>query len=381
MSLYDLLACPLCKSDLARSAQVLRCSDCGREYPIVQGVPVLLPDPSQLDIVHEGDLMLREGYDPWIYRMILQSLTDNQVAVDAGCGNMRLDDPCLIRMDVKLTPYVDLVADLHAMPFKAESLDYVFSLAVVEHLRQPFVASAEMSRVLKPGGYLYGDCNFVFPYHGFPHHYFNASIHGLKQVFAQFRQLRAGVAPFQMPSFAVESLLETYLSMFHPETPIERAFVRQARHLLDDFPLHDFDARFPPDAAFRIAAGTYFAGIKQPGGSETVLPPPVMDAYAHRADLRAAFPDPYDLTVPHNLMVWARGSGRAEHPDIARYFDDLPVFSKYADPMHPWDRSTVQQWPAIPHPDDQRYIAQEHIQRQLGKALRTAWRKATRGGS
>jgi len=76
--------------------------------------------------------------------MIMQSLTDDQVIVDAGCGDMTLDDPCIIRMDIKLTPYVDVVGDLHALPFRPASITFIFALAVFEHLRQPFVAAKEI---------------------------------------------------------------------------------------------------------------------------------------------------------------------------------------------------------------------------------------------
>jgi len=54
---------------------------------------------------------------------------------------MALDDPCIIRMDVTLSPYVDLVADAHYLPFLPESVDYIFSLAVFEQLHDPFLAA------------------------------------------------------------------------------------------------------------------------------------------------------------------------------------------------------------------------------------------------
>lgn len=43
--LYNVLACPNCKSDIAYSADYkwLVCSKCKRNYPIKDGIPVLLP--------------------------------------------------------------------------------------------------------------------------------------------------------------------------------------------------------------------------------------------------------------------------------------------------------------------------------------------------
>ncbi len=41
--LRDLLACPACESELQIDAQRVVCVGCGRSYPIVDGIPVLIP--------------------------------------------------------------------------------------------------------------------------------------------------------------------------------------------------------------------------------------------------------------------------------------------------------------------------------------------------
>ncbi len=46
------------------------------------------------------------------------------------------------------------VGDLERLPFASQSFDLVFSHDVVEHLRRPRIALAEISRVLRPGGKL-----------------------------------------------------------------------------------------------------------------------------------------------------------------------------------------------------------------------------------
>ena len=42
--LFDILACPLCMADLeyTKGKKALACSNCGEEYPIEEGIPVLL---------------------------------------------------------------------------------------------------------------------------------------------------------------------------------------------------------------------------------------------------------------------------------------------------------------------------------------------------
>ncbi len=260
MSLYDILACPVCKVAVDVQDDGVVCRQCRRAYPIVNHVPIMLIDQHDMLVQHEQELLTSNEYAPWLHRMIVQSLTDAQVVVDVGSGNMALDDPCIIRMDVTLTPYTDVVADLHALPFLPNSIDYIFALAVFEHLRQPFTAAQEIYAALKPGGYVYAECNFVYAYHGYPHHYFNASIQGLQQVFAQFVELQVGVAPYQMPGFALQHVLSSYLRLFVPETAREAKFARLLRAALSH-PLYQYDVRFTPDVAFRVAAGGYFLGM------------------------------------------------------------------------------------------------------------------------
>jgi uncharacterized protein YbaR (Trm112 family) len=43
--LVQLLACPICKGELTQSndGSSLLCLPCSRDYPVIEGIPVLLP--------------------------------------------------------------------------------------------------------------------------------------------------------------------------------------------------------------------------------------------------------------------------------------------------------------------------------------------------
>jgi uncharacterized protein YbaR (Trm112 family) len=344
LSLIDLLACPLCKHAVVPdTAAALRCTACAKTYPVVNGVPVMLPDPSAAQVEHESHLGVREGYSAWKDRLLLQSLTDAQVVLDFGAGRQRLDDPCVIRMDITLNPFVDVVGDLQALPFRPGTVDYAFGGAVMEHIPNPWAAAAELWSVLKPGGYVYADWNFIFAYHGYPHHYFNASKHGVREVFKAFTILDIGVAPFHAPSFALTSFIATYLRHFRAQTRLEHDFALHLNKVLL-YPIEEYDAGIPEDDRFRVAASAYVLGVKQPAGHEHVIPPPVMAAYERSDDLRRRFPRPLDLTTPDNLMIWARTEGIAADQGIAAYFRELVPFTKHAD-GRPFDRATVRGWP------------------------------------
>ena len=59
----------------------------------------------------------------------------------------------------------DIHADAHAIPFQDESFDAVVSYAVVEHLYNPFVAVADVARVLRRGGIFFGAVSQGEPFH------------------------------------------------------------------------------------------------------------------------------------------------------------------------------------------------------------------------
>ncbi|MGC8816515.1 MAG: Trm112 family protein [Candidatus Hadarchaeum sp.] len=46
--LLDILACPICKSGVRLRKGKLVCIRCGREYPLVDGIPIMLPEEARL---------------------------------------------------------------------------------------------------------------------------------------------------------------------------------------------------------------------------------------------------------------------------------------------------------------------------------------------
>jgi uncharacterized protein YbaR (Trm112 family) len=333
MTLSDILVCPGCKGEfLPRDdSAALTCASCGVAYPIREGVPILLADPTQALATHQGELNVIQSYADWKERLVMRSLTDAQIVLDFGAGRQELDDPCVIRMDLIWHPCVDVVADVHALPFRSGAIDFAFGGAVMEHVARPWEAIDELYRVLKPGGYVYADWSFIFAYHGYPHHYFNATVNGIAQAFRAFRQLEAGVTPYHGSPFALRSVLGTYLEYFRPTTQLEREFVARLHEVLWH-PLDDFDRSFAPEDRFRVAAAVYYFGVKQPNGDEHVIPEPIWEAWQSDQKLQTRFPQPLNLSVPDNLMLWAKEEGRSSVPAIAQLFDRMTPFNKRPGP-------------------------------------------------
>lgn len=337
MSLYDLLACPRCKAAVARSGGDVVCARCAHRYPVVGGVPIMLRDPARATLRHDLDLPVRPGYSRWKERLILKSLTDTQIALDFGAGNQGLDDPCIVRMDLVHGPNVDLVGDVQELPFRDGCLDFVFGGAVMEHVARPHVAIDELFRTLKPGGYVYADWNFLIAYHGYPHHYFNASIHGVRQAFSCFTILDSGIGPGHGAAWAFRSFLQTYLLYFQPQTRLEREFADRLREVLL-YPLDDFDDRLPADERFRVAVSGYVVAVKQPAGGETIVPPVVVEAWQAAPELQRRYPQPFDLSQPDNVMRWAKEALGFDVGAAGRRWSKRGLDA-------PWDRATVAGWP------------------------------------
>lgn len=338
MSLLDILACPNCRGELEPAsqalAQSLRCSGCTRRYPVARGIPVLLPDPGASEVVHEDVLAVRSGFEAEIARALAAVPPDLPV-LDMGAGSRQSDDPRLVRMDVISTPYVDVIGDAHALPFRDGVFGFVHASAVFEHLARPWVAAQEILRVLQPGGIVFADCNFVFPYHGYPAVYFNASADGLRQLFADFHEFGTVVFPWNMPAFGIRAILGEYLRLIRPETDEERRWCAQIAAQAD-FPFETFDARLTQAEAMRVAAGTTFVGMKPPNGGRALVPPPVKAAWESDPALRARYPDPEKLwqgeasanTVFDSLLGWGASEGRRTRPEIAAWYERRVPFRK-----------------------------------------------------
>jgi hypothetical protein len=45
--LLDVLACPVCKTEVNLQDQKIVCTECGRKYPVRDGIPIMLIDEAE----------------------------------------------------------------------------------------------------------------------------------------------------------------------------------------------------------------------------------------------------------------------------------------------------------------------------------------------
>jgi SAM-dependent methyltransferase len=77
--------------------------------------------------------------------------SEDKLVLNLGCGETRYGRNH-INLDIAVSREVDIVADAYKLPFKNNTFDYVFSGAVLEHVRRPYIAVEEIFRISTPGG-------------------------------------------------------------------------------------------------------------------------------------------------------------------------------------------------------------------------------------
>jgi SAM-dependent methyltransferase len=103
--------------------------------------------------------------------------------LDCGAGRRSTYYDNVVNFEIVDYDTTDVRGVGESLPFADASFDAVVSIAVLEHVRDPFRCAAELVRVLKPGGELICCVPFLQPYHGYPHHYYNMTHQGLRALF------------------------------------------------------------------------------------------------------------------------------------------------------------------------------------------------------
>ncbi len=206
-----ILQCPVCSSDrLQEQEAVLSCPDCGSEFQLNSTHYNFL----NRQLIEYGKVtatasISANDYDPISLELIEQLA--NGLILDNGCGLRNRYYPNIVNLDIVDYPTTDVISIGEKLPFKSNSFDAVFSLAVLEHVKTPFECAQEITRVLKPGGTLYAVVPFLQPFHGYPDHYYNMTSSGLKNLFSELEDLNCTVQLPGLPIAALTWFLNSYL--------------------------------------------------------------------------------------------------------------------------------------------------------------------------
>lgn len=190
----------------------------------------------------------------------LSRVPSNDVILNLGSGPTSLSDR-ILNVDIHQFSNVDIIADVHNLPFKSNSVGGVISIAVLEHVENPQVVVDEMHRVIRPGGYVYSIVPFIFGYHSAPSDYYRWTAEGMKKMFSAFTEIEIGVV--SGPTSALLLILQEWLSMLFS---FQNRYIYQILYpffmvILAPFKVIDFCLRKHPEAS-KIAATFYCRGQK-----------------------------------------------------------------------------------------------------------------------
>lgn len=145
----------------------------------------------------------------------IKFFNDKNLGLNIGGGPSRVNKWLT---NVNIAPYknIDVVADVHNLPYIDNCVEYIYCEAVIEHLHSPNLAVKEMFRVLKKGGKAYIVTPFMQTYHGYPDHYQNLTLSGHKKLFekAGFKVVDYGTCVG--PLYALMNTVTAFIKNYTP---------------------------------------------------------------------------------------------------------------------------------------------------------------------
>ena len=124
-------------------------------------------------------------------RFLRRYSTDGKI-LNLGSGP-RVIAPEVVNVDMTSYPGVSLVADVCAVPLPDGSASRIISNTVLEHVRTPEAAVAEMHRLLEKGGLAFVTVPFLYPFHSSPSDYTRWTREGVRDLFSDFEIVELGI--------------------------------------------------------------------------------------------------------------------------------------------------------------------------------------------
>lgn len=201
---HKMLLCPNCKNDsfLFEDYQMV-CLKCGNKYEIKDNKIIFL----QLNKADVNDLLdkikfkLKKNilfYDfivklispvcPTInFKKLIKKyiINDDIKAINLGSGNSQLSDK-IFNVDIFSYDNVDIVCDIENLPFIDNSVDIIFNIAVLEHVKEPEKVVDEIKRVLKKDGIVVSFFPFIQAFHASPNDFSRRTFEGMKVLYKDF---------------------------------------------------------------------------------------------------------------------------------------------------------------------------------------------------
>jgi len=110
--------------------------------------------PAEQRLLWQAKPGVRAVYEDYFRRLAGWCRPGRTLEIGAGSGNLAGHLGEVLASDIVAMPWLDVVADAHALPFANGSLANIVMVDTLHHLASPGVFLAETQRVLAPGGRL-----------------------------------------------------------------------------------------------------------------------------------------------------------------------------------------------------------------------------------
>lgn len=191
--LLSLLVCPDCKHAFEKIDHVsLRCTNCGRNVPLLDSKPVFTPMPETAYVYQPIERGPDQG-TPWRqanWRFLqeqVNGLDKDALLLDVGAGHgdfaQTYEGRKSLSLDVVPYPEVDLACDLaECIPFREGSFDMLILMNVLEHVYNFHGLLNSLFYLLKPGGSLVIAVPFMIKVHQAPFDFQRYTHYSLEQM-------------------------------------------------------------------------------------------------------------------------------------------------------------------------------------------------------
>lgn len=138
----------------------------------------------------------RKNLNTFLISSIKQHYKKNSIVLNVGAGgeiekiilNSGVNSLKSVDIDSKRNPdYILSIEDLNLI--ESNSVDLIFCIEVLEHVKNPFKAVSEINRVLNKEGILIGSTPFLHPIHDEPYDFYRYTKYGLLNMFKKFNKL------------------------------------------------------------------------------------------------------------------------------------------------------------------------------------------------
>lgn len=301
LEIQQALRCPICRSTLDATSQVLRCANsaCRTEFPISDGIPILLNENRSVFSIasYNGRTAAPPAIGPSSIKRAIKNLLPGISRNVLGSRNFHLYSKLLlqrsrspvvlvvggknegegfaallshvppIRMvetDVVIGPRTQMICDCHDLPFEDNFFDGVVVQAVLEHVVDPYRCVEEIFRVLQRQGLVYAETPFIQQVHEGRYDFTRFSHLGHRRLFRHFEEISSG--PVCGTGMALAWSYRHFLLSLSDSSAVRNLMDTFAR--LTSFPLKYFDGLSISQAgSFDAASANYFLGQK----SDSVL--------------------------------------------------------------------------------------------------------------